>query len=270
MWQQSYQWPRTVRPTKPHWDKWQEVLTTSLLQGTGDERTLRTSLGDWLDDLDRWHWLHSPSCGLFQRHGHIWMRHLPISRSLRSRRYEARATWWEQPLLADTQRATVELVRRVWIVTGTSPSAPRASISSPSVVRAWREASGQCDGYSGWVPNDVVLYGCEATLAGALEAGELRIISDGSYSDRVGTAAIQLLTTCGRHRLVARCQTLGRLEDQSAYRSELIGLLSGVMLAEWLRQQWCPSFALHPIVQIGCDALTALSQSFDDVYLSPT
>ena len=57
---------------------------------------------------------------------------------------------------------------------------------------------------------------------------------------------------------------------KSSHRSELIGLLSGVMLAEGLQQQWCPSSVLRPIVQIGCDGLTALSQAFCDVFLSPT
>ena len=50
----------------------------------------------------------------------------------------------------------------------------------------------------------------------------------------------------------------------------MIGLLSGVTLAEWLRQQWYPSFAFTPIFQIGCDGLTALTQAFEAVSLSPT
>ena len=270
LWQQRYQWPRTVRPANCHWDTWRDVLTSTLLQGTGTHRKLRVPLGTWMDDLDRWHWLYSPSCGLLHRQGHLWLVHTPITRTRLSHRYEAQAARWTQPLPSDALRATVQAVHGGWMVTGTSTAAPRSSNSSPSVLRAWREAGGQCGEYFGWVPNDVAIWGSEAMLADALAAGDLRIVSDGSYSDRVGTAAIQLLTSCGRHRLVARCQTPGRLEDQSAYRSELIGLLSGVMLAEWLRQEWCPSLAPHPTVQIGCDGLTALAQAFGDVFLSPT
>ena len=87
----------------------------------------------------------------------------------------------------------------------------------------------------------------------------------------VGTAAIQLVTKCGNHWIVARCQTPGRPEDQNAYRSELIGLLAGVMIAEWLRQQWFASCVISPkVVQIGCDGLTAITNAFEDVALSPT
>ena len=41
-------------------------------------------------------------------------------------------------------------------------------------------------------------------------------------------------------------------------------------MAEWLRQQWHPSSTLSPIVRIGCDGLTAITRSFEDVSLSPT
>ena len=110
----------------------------------------------------------------------------PTNRVSRSQQYEAQAKPWVLPVPAEAQRATVyQSDSGDWVmVTGTSNVVTRSSISSPSVVRAWREAGGQCDEHFGWVPNEVVIRGCEATLAEALAAGELRIVSDGSYSDR--------------------------------------------------------------------------------------
>ena len=45
-----------------------------------------------------------------------------------------------------------------------------------------------------------------------------------------GTAAAQILTADGRTVIRVLCETLGKPQDQSAYQSELIGILAGVMV----------------------------------------
>ena len=52
-----YQWPRTVRPSRPHWDLWQSTLSRALLASNGPHQPLRQPLGHWTDPLEDWNWL---------------------------------------------------------------------------------------------------------------------------------------------------------------------------------------------------------------------
>ncbi|CAJ1927586.1 unnamed protein product [Cylindrotheca closterium] len=124
--------------------------------------------------------------------------------------------------------------------------------------------------YYGWVPDEIEVHGDEAALADALIQGRLRIISDGSYKNDLGTAAVQLLPKGGTACIVIRCQTPGLPQDQSAYRSNLICLLAGIIAVDWLLQQWFPALSQRPGVKITCDGLLAIEMAFEDQPLSPT
>ncbi|CAJ1970459.1 unnamed protein product [Cylindrotheca closterium] len=67
-----YQWPRTVRPARQHWDLWQTTLSQALLASNGPHHPLQQPLGPWSDPLEDWNWLLSPTTGLFHRHGATW------------------------------------------------------------------------------------------------------------------------------------------------------------------------------------------------------
>ncbi|CAJ1941753.1 unnamed protein product, partial [Cylindrotheca closterium] len=121
------------------------------------------------------------------------------------------------------------------------------------------------------VPDEIEVHGDEATLADALLDGRLRVISDGSFKNELGTAAVQILVKHGGcHRIIIRCQTPGLPQDQSPYRSELIGLLAGIMAVDWLLEQWFPNISIGPKVRIACDGLSAIEMAFEDRPLSPT
>ncbi|CAJ1934091.1 unnamed protein product [Cylindrotheca closterium] len=62
-----YQWPRTVCPTRQHWDLWQTTLSRALLASNGPHHPLQQPLGPWTDRLEDWNWLLSPTTGLFHR-----------------------------------------------------------------------------------------------------------------------------------------------------------------------------------------------------------
>ena len=158
-----------------------------------------------MDDIHRWHWLLSPSLGLLHRQGHIWLLRQPFNHVHRSCRYKSQTSHYDQPLPADIQRATVHRSRTgECTLTGTSHSVSTLISHPPSVLRAWSEAERQCTEFYGWVPDELEIQGSEAILADALAANTLRIVGDGSYDNMVGTAAIQLLTKCGKHRLHPR------------------------------------------------------------------
>ncbi|CAJ1966331.1 unnamed protein product, partial [Cylindrotheca closterium] len=187
-----------------------------------------------------------------------WCRMFLQGSSTMSRRYAPAPShpscpWWTAPLPSDALRATVRSITgsdRV-LLTGTGRASEPSSSSSPSILHAWQTAAKLCTDYYGWVPDEIEVHGDEAILADALLDGRLRVISDGSFKNELGTAAVQLL-------------------DQSPYRSELIGLLAGIMAVDWLLEQWSPNILTGPKVRIACDGLSAIKMAFEDRQLSPT
>ncbi|CAJ1946066.1 unnamed protein product [Cylindrotheca closterium] len=133
----------------------------------------------------------------------------------------------------------------------------RATRAHPPAIPSW-----------GWAPEYIYIEGDEQVLLEALKKGKLRVISDGSFKQQVGTAAVQLRTRRGGHVIWIKCRTPGKREDQSAYRSELIGLLAGILVTSWLRLR-LQSLA-KPRVRVACDGIAALCQAFSTWPLSPT
>ncbi|CAJ1939836.1 unnamed protein product [Cylindrotheca closterium] len=219
----------------------------------------------------------SPTTGLFHHHGATWKHFFSEGFPTTSRCYAPvlsppSCPWWTAPLPSDVLRATVCSITgsdRV-LLTGTGRASEPSPSNSPSILHAWQTAAKLCTDYYGWVPDEIEVHREEATLADALLEGRLRVISDGSCKNELGTAAVQLLVKYGGfHQIIIRCQTPGLPYDQSPYRSELIGLLAGIMAVDWLLEQWFPTLLTCP-VRIACDGLSALETAFEDRPLSPT
>ncbi|CAJ1934778.1 unnamed protein product [Cylindrotheca closterium] len=248
----SYNWPRTRRPGPSHWDLWRRVLSQADPRPYSRRRRLMQPLGPWSDSLDRWTWLLScTSLILFHRTGNNLAINLPINtRSHKTFRRDLHHTW-TGTLPGDVQRASVNLHPRTAYVTvtGTTPVDPPDQESLPaSILLIWRELAADMDDDWGW--------------------GKLWVISNGSFKLQVGTAAVQLQTRRGGHVIWIKCRTPGKREDQSAYRSEPIGLLAGTLVASWLHLR-LQSLA-KPRVCVACDGIAALCQAFSTWPLSPT
>ncbi|CAJ1955058.1 unnamed protein product, partial [Cylindrotheca closterium] len=232
----------------------QTTLSRALLASNGPHYPLQQPLGPWTDRLEDWNWLLSPTTGLFHRHG-ATLKHFcsegshPTSCCYAPGPSLPSCPWWTAPLPADVLRASVHSITgsdRV-LLTGTGRASEPSSSSSPSILHAWQTAVELCTDYYGWVPDEIEVHGDEATLADALLHGRLRVISDGSFKNELGTAAVQILVKHGGcHRIIIQCQTPGLPQDQSPYRSELIGLLAGIMAVDWLLEQWFPNISIGP------------------------
>ena len=277
------QWPRSERPGEKHWKLWRETLTQTLLQDTSGSRRLRSSLGDWSDDFSLWDWLFSPSTSqLFHRHGHVWIRFdsLPPSRTCQhSFVLPCVPSFRVHPLPPDVGRATVDYLesslqhsdRPVLFLSGVGTSDDPLPDPSGLVQARWRSLGSQISGTLGWVPEELVVEGDERLLVEALQLGVLRVVSDGSFKDEVGTAAAQILTTDGTAVIRVRCRCPGLPQNQSPYRSELIGILAGVMVVSWLRDTFPAGFlsSFCPIVTVACDGESALNNAFGCETLRP-
>ncbi|CAJ1957351.1 unnamed protein product [Cylindrotheca closterium] len=139
-----------------------------------------------------------------------------------------------------------------------------------SVLDLWHHfGSVAGSGFHGWVPEFITIEGSEDRLVQALLAGTLRVVSDGSYKAKVGTACAQILTEDRRDIIWITCQTPGKFEDQSSTRSELIGLMASLLVLEWMSQvAQLKLFASQPSVEMACDGLIAIDKSFSEVHLS--
>ena len=91
--------------------------------------------------------------------------------------------------------------------------------SLPSLYSAWKKDYDRVSDQYGWVPDEITIVGCESALVKELLEGRLRVVSDSSYKDELGTAAIQLSPRDGEDKILVKCQTPGTAQDQSPYRS---------------------------------------------------
>ena len=269
---EQYNWPRTIRPTGHHWDTWRSVLTTALLcPRSQSRRRLAQPLGPWHDTLDRWKWLYSASEALVLcRSFKVWLCFRPLSRRTRST-FRRSTQLWRAPLPVDCQRVTIELLPRAGdiLVTGKGVEQAAPVLAVRTVFDSWRQWRSECTDDWGWVPDDLHLEGSEADLLSALRNGDLRLVSDGSYKVPIGTAAAQLRSKYGTSILWVRTRTPGPPDSISSYRSELIGLLSGVLVVSWLRSQ-LPDDTPPVVVRCACDGKEALRRSFESWPLPAT
>src|SRR5210317_979062 len=265
-----YQWPRCIRPSQQHWVRWRRFLSRTLLT-SDNNMLLREPGGPWYDEKARWLWLYSPTAGLFHREGHLWFHFSPNLPKTRQTTCSIQTrSLWTRSLPRDVERATVRTGALTLAVESVGSSIKTPLQPNPSVVHEWRYWERQCSSHFGWVPDELIILGDEWELFGALLDNRLVIVSDGSYRDQVGTAAVQLLSRTGSSRIVALCQVPGQPEDQSAYRSELAGLMMGITIAQWLLSQWSTTVTCRPTVCLACDGKSALQACFDRNSIAPT
>ena len=274
----DYQWPRLVAPTSFRWKMWREQLSAILLEGN----TLREPLGVWTDDIESWRWVYSPSVNrLFHRHNHVWVQYKPNQDHPTGRNFfpddEARIVSSLPPDLirASVARRSVDVravvSERSIRLTGTGQQhMDWADVSLPkSIHTTWNRAAEQVSSHYGWVPEKVFVTGSEQRLAEDLRRNEVYIVSDGSYKRGLGTAAIIITTLADTDRITLVCRTPGVQDSQSAYRSELIGILSAIMAVDWM----CSSWGVLPVtvlIQFACDGKSALGNAFGDRHLLPS
>jgi len=98
-----------------------------------------------------------------------------------------------------------------------------------------------------------------ATIAAALREGKAIAVSDGSYKDKYGSAALVIEGEDSTNRILAANIVPGDPDDQSSYRSELSGIFGVVTLVNLI----CAVFEITSgQVTAGCDGIEALKSSF--------
>lgn len=280
--QDRYNWPRAERPTEACWRLWQATLSNLLIHNVVNDLRLAEPLGDWTDDIARWDWRFSCSSKtLFRRlpRGN-WEILRPSSTRTRVQSRTFQSSLLSCPTSAlppDCCRASVQSHsptsgESVVLLSTGSQLPPVVTTHGPqSISELWREVHSHISAHRGWVPDELRVVGNEDDLVFALFAGTLRIIGDGSYKQGLGTAAVQLTTFKGTSTIWLRCRTPGLRRDQSAYRSELASLYSGLMACSWLYEKGLQMGLSTPTgAEIACNGLSALRNLFSDKPLHST
>jgi hypothetical protein len=99
-----------------------------------------------------------------------------------------------------------------------------------------------------------------------LERGNGIVVSDGSYKEGHGTAAIVLEGTQEGKRITTKVMVPGRTEEQCAYRSEAAGILTAIQLIDAVSQFFQCSTGR---CIIGCNGQSALNQCLYQQSVSP-
>ena len=262
-------WPRLKKPTQTWWTLWQEALRHLLANRYDTTLQLATPLGNWLAPPgDEWNWHYSPSDDALYFHGqHMWRKYKK-SRSSRTPTFTRLRplVGWTPAVPQDLVRASVTIsntgLYHCARLLATSQHDPLPSTDAHlSVIQKWRHAKRRSE----WTFEHLQLKGSEDEIAGALKRGTLRAVSDGSYKCKRGTAAFIVTTADQKHCFRGRCHVPGLANDQSAYRSEIAGILCGVQVCCWLEE----IYGKGGQVTYGCDGKAALRRSLEYSTLNP-
>jgi hypothetical protein len=220
-------WPARPAPTASDWKRWREALR-QCFGGVGrsagaQERKLRCPLGAWFtDELFPWEY-HPASHTLFERSEQV--RRYCVSNDRRTRQRVGTFVLQEEGgvLLPGTIPASVSPVAPgVWRLDGVSARTKGPSMMGEPEWFTRMEVS---------LPDDD-----GAEFAEAMRTGQAVAVADGSFKDERGTAAVIL--EGGNSRITLLAMVPGLRSQQSALRSELLGLLALVRWVEDFAQEW--------------------------------
>jgi hypothetical protein len=254
----TYKWPYQGPPSRGAWNIWRQALQKTVLSRG---RRLKHNIGIWLrQDLEIWKWYFSPQLdGLVHlesvRNYTFFKRPTPIKNQ---NIFSATGT----PIVTlpnDLQKASVKKTRqnRWWLV-DTSQILADTSSTVPSI----RQQPIDETFLNPWCFTHVILPSFYDPLITDIKNGDTWLVSDGSYDpiNKAGTAAWILEGKASNIQITGRVITPGEESMQSAYRSELAGILAALSVINTLA-------AFHDItatITLFCDSSTGIEKAFQD------
>ena len=250
-------WPIWENPSKLAWAQWRKILRRVFCPTR--ERCLARPLGAWKNEFScgtSWQWFEdlSDDTILYQRIDNTWSRHERVGRYTRTRKYSCSGTAMiHYPKLQDVVAVTITSCNDGTIMSHSfnypdyTPESP-ISIHIDTAYRAWL----RCQTTSSASIEDLVQ---------SIKDGSTKAASDGSYKSDVlhGTAGWTIETPSSHQYITGMSLSPGTVSDQSAYRSELVGLLA-IMDRLW---QLCEDYSITKgSVTIYCDSKSALHKAF--------
>ena len=269
----AFAWPGQDRPPLADWSFWKESIKSAFCASNW---MLATPLGDWtitkeeyISDWDYFLTLSTPS-SLFVYNGHSWgtFRRAPgRSRSRKAAFFYPRSSC-SPPDIASLHRTTI--LRR-------DPSTFSVEFvpGSESIIEPWLDQSAppgatldrllfylhSCKEFT-WIADHFTTSSSISKLLDDFGAGRLLAVSDGSFNPdaRAGAAGWCIESIDGTEFIRGGGRVCGSSTAQSAYRSELAGLL-GISMVLWALEQTLAEKAVPSELIIACDGISALFKS---------
>jgi hypothetical protein len=236
------------------WKEWDRILRELLGFPQSKGRIqLRNKLGRWLDrDYCDW-FICKDSDRLYQKSTSKVFACIHKSKTRSGSKYMLINS--EEPIPETSEGTTVFLQGNTFTTEGCRPwIRPEAETytSFQDFMRKQKQWT--------WLQPSIIIPSddCHA-LAEAIQQGTYIAVSDGSFKDARGTASIVIKGQDGRFRLRCDVVVLGDEGAQSAYRSELTGIMTAVNLIDLI----CIYFKITTgTVTMVCDGKSALERFF--------
>jgi hypothetical protein len=253
-----YSWPNQGDPPPRDWAFWRQALSLSFCNG--QERRLALPLGSWKDERkDAWTWFFAPAEDrLYERVLGTWnVYSMEGGRTQRTnKRFLLQGTTDTIPDYS--LRATVfPLDPGRYVLSNYGWDAIPAAIDNPTSLAA---AISQLPLECRWAVQRFDAPDNGMCIALAIQQGTAIAVSDGSFKDGRGTAAIIIEAADTADNIIIVNAIPGDPESQSSYRSELAGIFGQVIMVNTICR-------LHGVTQgsitSGCDGAEAIRKAFD-------
>ena len=229
---------------------WEEALVAALGASDDADRTVEQAVHHWTVVPTWLQWYYDPIHDrLYEQDDNDWYFWI---RSIHVSKYHHRQRCEGAPILLDLWPATVQVQRGYRWLTGSASIVVELELEYDE----WLEDLQQQEEFH-WLTALVTTDDDGEYVAQAIRDGTGVAISDGSFKNAFGTAAWVLQGADSKHAIEGRCSVPGPEDWQSAYRSELCGLLGSIYCATTLARK---KGIMQGKVRIGCDGLSAIQQ----------
>ena len=209
-------WPIWGRPSLSDWTYWRTALRLTFCKDR--DKKLDNQLGHWINIPHQWEYFAVPWQGSFKllrRSKEKWYCYNKIGRSKLIHRYKDKG-----------RKVTEPPIHLIYPVTVTQ-SHKSLIMHHPSSINIPYVDDNNSQIRTGWLHVDELKKGSEYRLCESIRHGKAIAVSDGSFSDEVGKGtASWIISTLDKHDYItAGALSPGGKDVQSAYRSEVLGLL---------------------------------------------
>ena len=256
------EWPQQRRPTESAWHEWRRAINT--LTEPHHPRRLRYPLGDWLAVPDEtWNWyIDLIACRLYRKFGDSWAFYIHVGAADRPCGGYYTGPHYTAETPATLQRAHVTLRPRAnaYQCRGFAPApVPPPETAPPSFAATLAELEPLQRFLLHQIEYDEVRI---QSIANAIQAGTLRVVSDGSFYETTQRAAFQvrLEDPASQHQINVTQHVPGDPSYNDSYRAEASGILAGLITVLAICKY---KNIIAGGGRFGCDGEAALNKSFD-------
>ena len=244
------QWPIWGKPTRSEWAQWQRAISLTFLESNGKKlkkpllKWIETPCATWMTDKD--------GSSLWQQlpNKEEWRQFDRVNKSKRQARFSLIGKPVSKPDI-ELLPTTVYKDSSFLYSEGTAHSVQSQGKQDQQAEETKHHA---------WLLKDVKFTGPISSIIDGIKNKSLMAVSDGSYKENLGTAAWIIETEKQDATVSGVAVSPGNGKIQSAYRSELLGLLASIEMIEIMAKKFEIKEGGYTL---ACDGKSALKKAID-------